>query len=486
MKRLLIITISLFSALNCNENYLYKTEAKGIWVPRFAYTTNVDTLDAEAQIDTVRTIIRTAAEHKFNFVLFQVRGNGTVFYRSEHEPWAKELTGILGKDPGWDPLAFAVEEAHNKGLELHAWVNTFPAWRGDTLPEMCDPPQIVTVHPEWIVCDSTGTPMEPNPGYINLSPGIPEAREHIINTVMETVSNYDIDGIHFDYIRYPEGASFKGFSMDPVSLSRFNSAEGNPERHDWEEWQREQITQFLRDFSERAKAVKSYVKISCAVIGKYKGEGWTAFNQVYQSPKKWLSEGLVDFICPMIYWRRDREGYEFGKLLAEWVYDNQNMVFPGIALYRADSPGWKPDEIKAEIEISRGVRTKGFVFFSSESIEEYKKPVYSSFKLNSNFPSINSQFPVEPVKNIQTACSDSSIIINWDYPGNALFYNIYRSEQFNLNANLNKNLYKKIFSVYRKFEDKSAEKGKFYFYKVSAVDRYGNESEPSNIIQVKF
>lgn len=485
MKKIYFLLLALFIFLNCNETYIHKKEAKGIWITRFAYTTELDTLDTGIFQQAVKDIIKDAAVNKFNFVLFQVRGNGTVFYKSENEPWALELTGNLGEDPGWDPLALAVEEAHKNGLEIHAWVNTFPAWRGDSLPVKTHPLQLYLAYPEWLVCDSAGTPMQLNPGYVNLSPGIPEAREHIINTVMEIVENYDVDGIHFDYIRYPEQASSRGFSMDPVSLSRFNSAQGNPQNLDWENWQREQITQFLRDFNKRAKRKKPYIKISCAVVGKYKGEGWTAFNQVYQSPKLWMEEELVDFLLPMIYWSRTRAGYEYQKLLSEWLQGNKKYVFPGIALYRANAPGWTDDEIKAEIEISRTLKTKGYVFFSSDAIEEYYKPIYDDFKYLSNFPSTKKVDFDASINSITTIPTDSSIILKWVCTEKARFYNIYRSDEFAITTTP-EYLYKKVFGNSNVFQDIGAIKGRYYYYKISAVDRYGNESEPTNIIQVKF
>ena len=110
--------------------------------------------------------------------------------------------------------------------------------------------------------------MYPDEGYISISPGIPEAREHITNVVMDIVRKYDIDGVHFDYIRYPEGANKNGYSHDAISVERYKSAEGNPNKLDWPDWQREQINEFVRNVYDSVNTIKPWVKMSASVIGK--------------------------------------------------------------------------------------------------------------------------------------------------------------------------------------------------------------------------
>jgi len=487
MKRVINYTLLIILFFNCEEKYLYKTEGRGLWITRFAYTTNLDSIDINLQQKAIKNLLEEAERHNFNFVLFQIRGNGTVFYNSGYEPWAVELTGTLGENPSWDPLKFAIDLAHSNGLELHAWVNTFPAWRGELLPEDSNPKQIILQYPEWICCDSTGNTMKLNPGYVSLSPGIPQARKHIQNTVLEIVKNYDVDGIHFDYIRYPEGASYKGYSMDKISLKRFNSINGNPLNLDWEEWQREQITTFLRNFHYEAKKIKPFIKISCAVIGKYKGTGWTAYNHVYQDPKKWMEEGIVDFIIPMIYWKRNRPNYEYSKLLYEWRQNNKKYVFPGIALYRASGyDSWEHQEIKSQIDIARRLKTGGFVLFSSDALPVYYDKIFDNYKNFSNFPSIYPQKYDVAVNSISAAVTDSSVVLSWKSVEKPLFFNIYKSENFAISGNTSKWLYKKVYGEKNKFEDKNVQLGKSYFYKISAIDHYGNESNLSKPVQIRF
>ncbi|MFV1980770.1 MAG: glycoside hydrolase family 10 protein, partial [Rhodothermia bacterium] len=191
-------------------------EARAIWVARFSYETP----------DDVRAIINNAADYNFNIIIFQVRGNATTFYKSELEPWAWELTSdsvaSLGQDPGWDPLALAIELAHERGLELHAWVNFLPGWRR-TIPPPEDADQLWNTHRDWFMQNKAGEVMWPHDWWDYwmsfLDPGVPEVKKHIHDVFMEIVENYDVDGIHYDFVRYPSEVG--DWAYNPVSVERF-------------------------------------------------------------------------------------------------------------------------------------------------------------------------------------------------------------------------------------------------------------------------
>jgi uncharacterized lipoprotein YddW (UPF0748 family) len=176
-------------------------EARGVWMHRFEYCEGTSTHDQDSIRTYIADVINHAADANFNIVFFQVRGNGDAYYTPGLEPWGNLLTGNLGEDPGWDPLEFALELAHRRGLELHAWFNTFPAWRGREPPPETTPPSPYLMHPEWIVSDSSGIPMPLSDHYISFSPGIPAVHQYISEVVLDVVRRYDIDGVHFDYIR---------------------------------------------------------------------------------------------------------------------------------------------------------------------------------------------------------------------------------------------------------------------------------------------
>ena len=160
---------------------------RAIWVTRWDYKTPGD----------IARVMDNCKVAGFNTVLFQVRGNGTAFYRSRIEPWADELGG---RDPGFDPLAIAIEEAHRRGLSLHAWVNVIPGWRGDTPPT--NPRQRYNAHADWFWRDAAGR-RQPLGWYVSLNPCYPKVRRYLTAVMQEIVANYPVDGLHLDYIRFP-------------------------------------------------------------------------------------------------------------------------------------------------------------------------------------------------------------------------------------------------------------------------------------------
>jgi uncharacterized lipoprotein YddW (UPF0748 family) len=350
-----------------------KEEGRGIWMSRYEYANAQTRSSPKKTEDLVRTTFAKARDSKMNMIFFQIRGEGDAFYDSQSEPWSQMLTDTLGKDPGWDPLGFAVQEAHRDGLELHAWFNTFTLWRGSVPPRKTRPRHPFLARPDWIVCDSSGTPMNighPSSDYVWMSPGIPEARGYLLRIVEDIVRNYDIDGIHFDYIRYPDGAPDEGYSHDSTSVARFTSVEGNPMNLDWEDWQRQQIDTFVFDAYERITSLKPWIKISAAVIGKYDGAGWTSYFSVYQDPRAWMKAGKIDFLVPMVYWEREHPTHPFVPLITQWrdqvAYSRQ--IIPGLSASLHQRFGW--DELFAEVEDVRSSGLPGVVFFSASGLED--------------------------------------------------------------------------------------------------------------------
>ncbi len=262
-------------------------EARAVWLSRYDYCGVSPTHNPDSIKAYIAQVIKQAARANFNLIFFQVRGAGDAFYQPGLEPWGALLTGELGADPGWDPLEFALETAHIHGLELHAWINTYPAWRGSRPPSATIPPIALTAHPDWVVADSAGQPVPLSDGYTNFSPGIPAVREHILAVVSDIASRYAVDGIHLDYVRYPDRARTSGLSRDSISVARFNSPAGNPQQLDWEDWQREQVTMLVTGVFNRLTAIDSSIKLSAAVLGSYVSTGWNAYRQGYQDPRRW-------------------------------------------------------------------------------------------------------------------------------------------------------------------------------------------------------
>lgn len=463
---------------------------------RFEYANEQTRKSPDAGKQRIREVFQRAREAKLNMVFFQVRGNGDAFYRSTLEPWSMLLSDSLGRDPGWDPLEFAIEEARRLGLELHAWVNTFPIWRGNNLPAETTPRHAMLEHPEWLVCDSAGKPVHPDIGsneYIWISPGIPEARRHVLNVVMDIVEKYDLDGIHFDYVRYPEGSPQLGFSHDSISVARFNSLEGNPNKLSWDHWQREQVNQFVFDVYNSVCALKPWMKMSAAVIGKYMGSGWTSYYAVYQDPRRWMEVGKIDFIVPMVYWEREHPTHPFVPLITEWhdrvAYDRH--VVPGLSAGLIRKIGWR--ELVAEVEEVRKMNLPGVVFFSSAGLSASWDLVGAdAFPYWANTPRMlwKDSMPPSPPRNVIASAEANMVTLHWESPDSSepLFYNIYRSDHrqidresvFDLSWITPRNALTYTDTV------STRSGGTTMFYAVSAIDRFGNESELSNIVSTVF
>lgn len=291
------------------------TEVRSIWVTRMDYKT---------QDDVVR-IMTNVASLGFNVVFFQVRGNGTVFYKSDIEPWAWELTSdgpeTTGKDPGWDPLALAINEAHTRGMELHAYVNIFPAWRTQKYPPRTSG-QLWWEHPDWFMADAAGRRMIPRDHgvdttvgdwYSFISPGVPEVQDYLANVFAELAAKYPIDGIHYDYVRYPHeitevqaeyrprGDRLGNWSYDPRSLARFmyetgaKSPDSDPKK--WSQWRAAQVTSTVRKIHAAVTAARPGVVFTASVMPDPKN---ARVNNL-QDYLTWLHEGLLDGVVTMNY-----------------------------------------------------------------------------------------------------------------------------------------------------------------------------------------
>lgn len=311
-------------------------ELRGIWVTRWTYRTP----------DQVREIMDEVALAGFNTVYFQVRGQHDAFYKSKLEPWAKDLTGTLGKDPGWDPLAVAVEAGHERGLAVHAYINAFPMWRGKTPPGESEPSHAWNTNPDWVVADMDGTPMTFNEVYIFASPGNPSVRERLAAVAADIANRYKVDGIHLDYIRYPDAH----YGRDLVSMAEWEK-DGRPP---FDDWRREQVT---RAVSMVQSAVS--VPVTAAVWGVYTNRwGWSEVsegrNGYFQDADAFTRTGAVDALIPMIYWPVNPGGRLDFMLLAQDHVSRANgrHVYAGV---RAETGGG----VEALIETIRAARAAG-------------------------------------------------------------------------------------------------------------------------------
>jgi len=303
-----------------------------------------------AQQQALREILDDLKARHFNTVFFQVRSRGNAMYRSALEPWASELTGTLGADPGWDPLDFAIREAHARGMVLHAWFNVCRVWSKGT-PPRSTPLHVVRAHPGWV--QRFGDDMW-------IDPGIPEAREYTVRVMEDLVRRYPIDGIHLDYIRYPD----RGFK-DEDSWRR------SGRRGSRDDWRRDNVSLLVRNAYERLTAIRPSLQVGSAPIGIYRNidgaRGWEGRNAIFQDSRRWLREGYHDYVVPQIYWGLTRRGsrIDFEALVNDWKTNASGRhVYAGIAAYKKQVHPWLHEHIDA----CRELGADGAVFFRYEHI----------------------------------------------------------------------------------------------------------------------
>jgi uncharacterized lipoprotein YddW (UPF0748 family) len=423
----------------------------------------------------------------FNTVIMQVRARGDLIYPSQYEPWATSLTGTLGRNPGYDPLKFAIEETHKRGMEFHAWWNVVKVKDDSTLPPQTNPPHIVLRHPEFVKYYRPN-----NEWWIDM--GKPEARNYLINVVMELVRNYDIDGIHFDYIRYPN-PDFPDDSTYALYANEY------PNKDDW---RRENINKFVRAVYDSIKKVKPWVKVGSAPIGIYKNiyaddgtplaTGWQAYYSIYQDSRRWLMEGKHDYHSPQIYWDIANNP-KFDVLVRDWKNNSYGRhIYAGSAAYRMDSGSgnWSASEILAQIDTSRAIGVQGNTFFRYKSLllkglidslinSKYKYPAFIY-----PMPWIDSVKPNPPINVAIRRIADKTFEIFWAQPqtppdGDSVkYYAIYRSENSPVDIDDIKNLLAVVGPDRISYSDVVPDLGKNYFYVVTAFDKLHNESNPSN------
>ena len=344
-----------------------------------------------------RTIIENHAKANMNAVLWQVRQGGTAYYNSSYEPWGY-YAGY--RNPGYDPLAYAIREAHKRGMEVHAWFNTFDASSThDGAPSH--------EHPEWVCRDRNGNPMT---SHRSLSPGLPEVRAYLVKVAMEIVRKYDIDGIHLDYVRWNEYTNSarsmkfaKMFSENRMldgmitqeQIDELNSNQSGRYLYDvehpysagvpsgfssWEDWWRWSVTEFVRTLHDSIQAVKPWVRLSAAVLGKYNWSGWQAYGTVYQDAALWFNKGYVDQLAPMHYHWTTPGGF-YGMLVGDCPDCWYQYIKPGIQVGRlytvgpgsyilADNNAW--GRHPAIVEKVRTIPwVDGFQFFSYGTWRDY-------------------------------------------------------------------------------------------------------------------
>lgn len=318
-------------------------------------------LPAARQKAELRAILDRAAELKLNAILFQVRPAADALYRSDDEPWSSVLGGRQGESPGYDPLEFAVREAHARKIELHAWFNPFRAATSAKGPFAAK--HITQRHPEWIRHYGS---------LLWIDPGVPEARQYVINVILDVARRYAIDGVHIDDYFYPYPARGAVFP-DEASWSRHGVGSGMSRG----DWRRTNINRFVEALYRGIKAQKPSLKFGISPFGIYRpGVPATieaqldAYEQLFADSKLWLECGWCDYLAPQLYWSIDPAKQSFPVLFDWWWAQSRagRPVWPGIATDRIGAA--RPArEIANQIELTRrAAKPPGHIHWSMKSL----------------------------------------------------------------------------------------------------------------------
>jgi uncharacterized lipoprotein YddW (UPF0748 family) len=360
----------LFAAFLCFCSLAFPIRAagkefRGAWV---STVYNLDWpskagLSAAAQQAELRRMMDRAAELKLTALLLQVRPASDVFYDSAREPWSAFLTGRQGRSPGYDPLAFAITEAHRRGLELHAWFNPFRA--AVSASGSFAPGHVTQTHPEWI---------RRHGNLLWVDPGEPAAREYVLDVMLDVVRRYNLDGLHIDDYFYPYPLKRgDAWFADDASWRKFGTKSGLSRG----EWRRENINRFVEALYRGVKRTKPGVKVGISPFGIWRPgvpasieAQLDACAQLFADSRHWLAQGWCDYFSPQLYWSIEPAAQSFPVLLEWWRAQAPARVpvWPGIATERI-GPARPAGEIVRQIELTRReASTPGHIHWSMKAL----------------------------------------------------------------------------------------------------------------------
>ncbi|MCY9761984.1 family 10 glycosylhydrolase [Paenibacillus alvei] len=430
-----------------------------------------------------------------NAVVMQIKPTADAFYPSKYAPWSEWLTGVQGKDPGYNPLQFMIEEAHKRNMEFHAWFNPYRvSMQSDVTKLVADHP--ARLHPDWVITYG---------GKLYFNPGVPEAKRFVIDSVMEVVNNYDIDAVHFDDYFYPykvDGVDF------PDRETYQNYGAGFPDITDW---RRNNVNAFIEELSKEMKQVKPYMKFGISPFGVWRnkatdptGSDTTAgvenYDDLYADTRLWIQKGWIDYITPQIYWYFGFTPAAFEKLVDWWVKETEGthtQLYIGHADYKVNdpnTPAWlNPDELPNQLKYLLNFDVvKGSMHFSTTDI--LNNPLGLKDRLSGEsyrFKALVPEMPwlpanTPPVPKLTAAhVTGQGVHLSWEDAKNssAAYYVIYRAEgNTAIDINDPKNILttiRKINGMYQFYLDTTGNPGKQYSYAVTAADRLHNESNLS-------
>ncbi|MEV0127897.1 family 10 glycosylhydrolase [Dactylosporangium sp. NPDC050688] len=443
----------------------------------------------------------------YNAVIVQVRPHADAFWPSPLEPWSQYLTGVAGQDPGWDPLDYLVRRAHEENLEFHAWFNPYrasmpaPGGAGTDVAKLpANSP--LRVHPEWAVPYPVGNAA----GRLYLNPGIPAARAWVEDAVMDAVTRYDIDGVHFDDYFYPYPAAGQDFGDDATFAEH---GAGFATKADW---RRNNIDLLVRELDGRIHAAKPWVRFGVSPFGIWRNKaadplgsdtnGTQSYDANFADTRKWVKEGWIDYIVPQVYWHIGFAVADYAKLVPWWadvVAGTDVQLYIGQADYKVAAAGqpadwFDPQELSDHLTFNRQYpQVLGDVHFSAVQVRADRLGaetiLTAEHRTRPAFPP--AWGPARPLLfPVLTGArrTDAGVQLRW-HPtasGTGPFaevtsYGVYRLDGTTVPGACDLADAAHLVATVRgtMYTDPTAEPGRHYTYVVTALDRRWHESPPS-------
>lgn len=472
-----------------------KREVRSVWMATvWALDWPSSTSSTTAQKNEMVKYLDVLQKNNFNAVYFQVRTMSDAFYKSSYEPWSSYLTGTRGKDPGWDPLAFVVEECHKRGMECHAWVNPYRFSTGSNWSTAQDQAlKSAGMLLAYTKSDGKTTTI--------LNPGLESVRKRIVDVCKEIISNYDVDGLVFDDYFYPEGIPVTSSAGD-YDLWQESGASMT-----FGDWRRNNVNQMVADVYKMVQQQKPYVRFgispagaactSAAVAAKHGidrcpvASDWQ-YDGIFSDPVAWLEAGTIDYISPQLYWKTNHKTNPFGPMTKWWSYvakhfGRHHYASHSISFLNSSNTTSDWEEIGKQVQFSRDYtenEAPGAVFYSAAYVTGKKQSGFGEWLQVNKFqnkaltPAID--WKKSDLEKVQvSALSKRATVLSWAGVDNVR-YSVYAvPESVNVET-LDSNIpaeyllgvsYK---TTYTMPDDKKSG----YNYAVCVLDRYGNEYEP--------
>jgi uncharacterized lipoprotein YddW (UPF0748 family) len=516
MKRCLLLLLSIACFCVAANAQSPKREVRGAWIATYA---NIDWPKIRTEpVPLQRAALVAILDHHqatgINTIYFQIRSQCDAMYQSTIEPWSADLTGTQGKAPTelsmtdpsgtkvWDPLKFIIAECHRRGMELHAWMNPYRAINNYNVINTFAANHVARAHPEWLLSQGT---------LRILDPGIPAAQAHIRRVIGDVVSRYDLDGIHFDDYFYPPQA--------PAGTTPYNDdatfaadPRGFTDRGDW---RRDNVSRFVKSIADTLMLLKPWVKFGVSPSGIYRNStnpaigsatsGLQHYVTLFADTRRWLQEGWIDYLAPQVYWYIGQPGANYGVIVPWW---NNNAfgrhIYIGLAGYKVNDPiqgvNWaNPSMIPNEVRLNRSAlypNIYGQAVYNTTSLLNNKLGFRDS--LRTNFYKHPALLPRMPWRDdlapdpatalVGIQHGTDSVTLTWTPPTDVLNefdkvkqFVVYRSESPVIDYNNPADIAAILPAPISSYIDKNMPGDTTYYYALTTLDRFHNESQPSNV-----